>query len=62
MTFGRLFNPSAKSRVSVWFASQSIDPMVSSRPHDDDDHHHRVAKCDVTKILLLEYCNFGLKF
>ena len=23
---------------------------------------NRVPKCDVTKILFLEYCNFGLKF
>ena len=23
---------------------------------------NRVPKCDVTKVLFLEYCNFGLKF
>ena len=28
----------------------------------DDDNDNRVPKCDVTKILFLEYFNFGLKF
>ena len=28
----------------------------------DEENAYRVPKCDVTKILFLGYCNFGLRF